>query len=131
MMLRQGKNSVLRQGAYVFALLAVFARVFVPAGLMPGIHGSGPAFSLVICTGFGALSLQLENDQDPVNPDSGKSHGDKPCAFAGTVAAGEPNSFSLWPPAPAKVSQFAALRSLELGKALQGKQSHPRAPPVC
>jgi hypothetical protein len=116
-----------RRGAQALALLAVFVRVFLPAGLMPKADAGAIPFSLVICTGFGIETAGAANE--PVNEAPAKSHDSKPCLFAGIVAASEPGPFTVRPPR----LQKEAGRTILDGLAGDGRhmrwQSYPRAPP--
>jgi hypothetical protein len=67
------------------AVLALVARIVVPAGFMPAQTAGGVA--LVICTGHGPLAI--DGPQDPKAPKPG-SRSDAPCAFAAAPSAAPP-----------------------------------------
>jgi hypothetical protein len=65
-----------------WAVLALAARVLVPAGFMPS---SDKAFALTVCTGVDTQTIWMDRKgglhQD--NPEKHEQRNHKPCAFAG------------------------------------------------
>lgn len=72
-------------------MLAFFVlRAFVPVGFMPGSgSAAGDGLQIVICTGTGAKSVQVDRDWRPVDADkSNKTDlaGDQECPFFKALA---------------------------------------------
>jgi hypothetical protein len=109
-------------------MLALFARVFLAAGLMPKAEAGAIPFSLVICTGFGIETAGVSNE--PVNEAPAKSHDGKPCLFAGIAAAGEAATLTLHAPRLQKEAGRTILdEPASDGRHARG-QTYPRAPPT-
>jgi hypothetical protein len=118
------------RGAYFLALLAVSARIFIPAGFMPRFQAGTGELSLVICTGLGVQTLAIQNESNPAKQRPDKNHASKPCAFASTVIAGGPSSFTFAPTRIRKVAELGIRRAFETGNPFRNEQSYPRAPPA-
>lgn len=72
------------------AVLALFVRIVVPAGFMPDRAQPGAPVSLVLCTGYGEVTVQVPGQVPGEKAPPARGGHDAPCAFAGLAAAAPP-----------------------------------------
>lgn len=79
-------SSLLRSIAAMLVLLALAARVAIPAGWMPS---ADKAFALTVCTGMDTQTVWLDKQGSlhKEDPSKGKAVDHAPCAFSGAAAA--------------------------------------------
>ena len=72
------------------ALLAFVVRGMIPAGFMPG-HNANKLFPIVICSGAGAVTINVTADKLPYDPHPQQPHGhdnNMSCSYAQSFAQG-------------------------------------------
>ena len=113
---------------------SVLLRSFIPAGYMPSSADSQHFFNIVICTGYGAQTIAVDENGQPVKQDHSehqKHNGHKaPCPFALNTHATTPAdpSAGLAVPAEYIALLFTAPASHPATAGLR-KTAPPRAPP--
>jgi hypothetical protein len=121
-----------RGAAALFACLALFLRVLIPAGFMVA-PGGAPGLPLVLCTGHGPLVVQSAPPARPDKaPDPAGKHAGDHCVFAGHGAAALAPVFA--GPAPVAVRPVALRAALPEGLApgrgLAAPPPPARGPPL-
>jgi hypothetical protein len=86
---------------FSLALLAFLVRSLIPAGFMP-VHGAGNTYPLVICSGYGPVTIHVTADKLPQAPPQ-PAHGsdNMSCPYAQVLAQGMLVDYPVLPLPPA------------------------------
>jgi hypothetical protein len=112
---------------------SLLLRSLIPAGYMPGSTDNQHFFNIVICTGYGAQTIAVDENGQPVKQEHQKETGHKaPCPFALNTHAttpADPIAGGLAVPADYTALLFTAPAAHPAMATLR-KTAPPRAPPL-
>ncbi len=120
-----------RAAGSALLLVALWLKLLVPAGWMPGTSLAQP---VVICTGQGPMPVMMvmNHDREHRPADAPAKHGDQPCAFTALGAAALTSDLPVVAPLPPQtIDRPAAAHKVGApGRGLAAPPPPSRAPPV-
>lgn len=126
------RGSFVRLSAWLM-LLALAVRLASPQGWMPDLKGVADGSSIVICSAYGPLTVQLDADGNPVpgdHDDQGQGSSQPPCSFSLLGSLVEPASASVTPPVVVSIGGDAVARTQVIAVKRRLQPFGARSPPL-
>lgn len=114
-------------------LLALAVRLASPQGWMPDLKGVAEGSSIVICSAYGPLTVQLDADGNPVpgdHDDQGQGSSQPPCSFSLLASLVEPSSTGFEPPSAVSFEEVALPHTDVLAIKRRVQPFGARSPPL-
>jgi hypothetical protein len=126
------RGSFVRLSAWLM-LLALAVRLASPQGWMPDLKGVAEGSSIVICSAYGPMTVQLDADGNPVpgdHDDQGQGSSQPPCSFSLLSSLVEPAAADIVPTLAVSLNEVQAARTDVIAVKRRVQPFGARSPPL-